>query len=105
MTPTTQFRIPSATKELFKDVCAYRNVSMSQIVIQSVERYIAEQTRDPALMRHLRTRDTEKQTGLVQDNRGTWVKPNTLKNPEDDWRHLLTLLDYSTVTDSVLTEN
>lgn len=78
---------------------------MSQIVIQSVERYIAEQTRDPALMRHLRTRDTEKQTGLVQDNRGTWVKPNTLKNPEDDWRHLPTLLDYSTVTDSVLTEN
>jgi hypothetical protein len=89
MTPTTQFRIPPKTKELFKDVCTYNNVSMSQIVIQSVERYIAEQTRDPALMRHLRTRDTEKQTGLVQDNRGTWVKPNTLKNPEDDWRHLL----------------
>jgi hypothetical protein len=62
---------------------------MSQIVIQSVERYIAEQTRDPALMRHLRTRETEKQTGLVQDDRGTWVQPNTLKNPEDDWRHLL----------------
>ena len=89
MTPTTQFRIPCKTKELFKDVCTYNNVSMSQIVIQSVERYIAEQSRDPALMRHLRTRETEKQTGLVQDDRGTWVKPNTLKNSEDDWRHLL----------------
>ena len=90
MTPTTQFRIPSKTKQLFKDVCAYRNVSMSQIVIQCVERYIAEQTRDPAMMRHLRTQETEKQTGLVQDDRGTWVKPNTLKkNPEDDWRHFL----------------
>ena len=38
MTPTTQFRIPSKTKELFKDVCTYRNVSMSQIVIDCVER-------------------------------------------------------------------
>jgi antitoxin component of RelBE/YafQ-DinJ toxin-antitoxin module len=89
MTPTTQFRIPSKTKELFKNVCTYRNVSMSQVVISFIERYIAEQTRDPAVMRHLRTRDTEKQTGLVQDPRGTWVKPETLKNPEDDWRHLL----------------
>ena len=89
MTPTTQFRIPTATKDLFKDVCAYRNVSMSQVVISFIERYIAEQTQDPALIRHLRARDTEKQTGLVQDDRGTWVKPNTLKNPEDDWRHLL----------------
>ena len=89
MTPTTQFRIPSKTKELFKNVCTYRNVSMSQVVISFIERYIAEQTRDPAVMRHLRTRETEKQTGLVQDPRGTWVKPNTLKNPEDDWRHLL----------------
>ena len=50
MTPTTQFRIPTATKDLFKDVCAYRNVSMSQVVISFIERYIAEQTRDPALM-------------------------------------------------------
>ena len=81
MTPTTQFRIPTATKDLFKDVCAYRNVSMSQVVISFIERYIAEQTRDPALIRHLRARDTEKQTGLVQDDRGTWVKPNTLKKP------------------------
>ena len=89
MTPTKQFRIPSKTKELFKDVCTYRNVSMSQIVIDCVERYIAKETQDPALMRHLRARDTEKQTGLVQDPRGTWVKPETLKNPEDDWRHLL----------------
>ena len=86
MTPTTQFRIPSRTKQLFKHVCVYRNVSMPQIVIQCVERYIAEQTRGPAMMRHLRTQETEKQTGLVQDDRGTWVKPNTLKNPEDDWR-------------------
>ena len=88
MTPTTQFRIPPKTKQLFKDVCAYRDVSMSQIVIQCVERYIAEQTRDPTMMRHLRTKETEKQTGLVQDDRGTWVKPETLIK-EDDWRHLL----------------
>ena len=88
MTPTTQFRIPTATKDLFKDVCAYRNVSMSQVVISFIERYIAEQTQDPALMRHLRARDTEKQTGLVQDPRGTWVKPQTLIK-EDDWRHFL----------------
>ena len=89
MTPTTQFRIPSKTKELFKNVCTYRNVSMSQVVISFIERYIAEQTKDPALRRHLSARETELRTGLVQDNRGTWVKPNTLKNPEDDWRHLL----------------
>ena len=89
MTPTTQFRIPSKTKELFKDVCTYKNVSMSQIVIDCVERYIAKETQDPVLMRHLRIRETEKQTGLVQDPRGTWVKPETLKNPEDDWRYLL----------------
>ena len=88
MTPTTQFRIPSKTKELFKDVCAYRNVSMSQIVIDCVERYIAKETQDPALMRYLRARDTEKQTGLVQDPRGTWVKPETLIK-EDDWRNFL----------------
>ena len=88
MTPTTQFRIPSKTKELFKNVCTYRNVSMSQVVTSFIERYIAEQTRDPAVMRHLRTRETEKQTGLVQDPRGTWVKPETLI-AVDDWRHLL----------------
>jgi len=88
MTPTTQFRIPSKTKELFKNVCTYRNVSMSQVVISFIERYIAEQTRDPAVMRHLRTRDTEKQTGLVQDPRGTWVNPEALIDM-DDWRHLL----------------
>ena len=61
---------------------------MSQFVIQCVERYIAKETQDPALMRHLRARDTEKQTGLVQDPRGTWVKPQTLIK-EDDWRHFL----------------
>ena len=88
MTPTTQFRIPSKTKELFKNVCTYRNVSMSQVVTSFIERYIAEQTRDPAVMRHLRTRETEKQTGLVQDPRGTWVKPETLIK-EDDWRNFL----------------
>ena len=88
MTPTTQFRIPSKTNELFKDFFAYRYVSMSQIVIDCVERYIAKETQDPALMKHLRARDTEKQTGLVQDPRGTWVKPETLIK-EDDWRHFL----------------
>ena len=46
MTPTTQFRIPSKTKELFKNVCTYRNVSMSQVVTSFIERYIAEQTKD-----------------------------------------------------------
>lgn len=89
MTPTTQFRIPTATKDLFKDVCAYRNVSMSQVVISFIERFIAEETKDPALRRHLSARETELRTGLVQDDRGTWVKPSTLKTPEDDWRHLL----------------
>lgn len=38
MTPTKQFRIPSKTKELFKDVGVPRNVSMSQVVINSIER-------------------------------------------------------------------
>ena len=89
MTPTTQFRIPSATKNLFKDVCAYRSVSMSQVVISFIERYIAEQTRDPALRRHLSARETELRTGLVQDDIGTWVKPETLKKPEVDWRQFL----------------
>lgn len=60
MTPTTQCRIPSKVKSLFKNVCAYRNVSMSEIVISCIQRYLAEQTRDPALMWHLRTRETEK---------------------------------------------
>ena len=61
---------------------------MSQVVINFIERYIAEQTRDQAVMGHLRTRETEKRTGLVQDPRGTWVKPETLIDV-DDWRHLL----------------
>jgi hypothetical protein len=54
MTPTTQFRIPSATKTLFKDICVHRSVSMPHVVINSIERYIAEQTRDPAVTGYLR---------------------------------------------------
>ena len=49
----------------------------------------AKETQDPALMRYLRARDTEKQTGLVQDPRGTWVNPEALKQPEDDWGYLI----------------
>ena len=89
MTPTTKFRIPSNLKAMFKDVCAYRNVSMCQIVIQCVEKYIGKETQDPALIRHLRAKETQRQTGLVQDNRGVWVEPETIQPDEDDWRHLL----------------
>ena len=88
MTKSSQFRIPLPTKNLFRDICNYRDVSMSKIVIQCLEQYIAEQTKDPALMRHLRNQQTTKATGLVQDNRNTWVKPETLIK-EDDWRRFL----------------
>jgi len=62
---------------------------MSQIVIQCVERYIAEQTKDPVLMRALRNQEITNQTGLVQNADKTWVKPETLTTEEDEWRHLL----------------
>ena len=88
MTPTTQFRIPSDLKRLFKDICTYNKVSMCEVVIHQIQSYIHKETRDQSLVRHLRTTETQQRTGLVQDNRGTWVKPETLIE-EDDWRHLL----------------
>ena len=88
MTPTTQFRIPSDLKSLFKDICTYNKVSMCEVVIHQIQSYIHKETRDQSLVRHLRTTETQQRTGLVQDNRGTWVKPETLIE-EDDWRHLL----------------
>jgi hypothetical protein len=33
--------------------------------------------------------ETEKQTGLKQDARGTWVRPETLPPDENDWRSSL----------------
>lgn len=88
MTPTTQFRINVDLKGLFKDVCAYNKVSMCEVVTHQIQSYIHKQTRDPTLIQHLRARETEIQTGLVQDEYKIWVKPETLIN-EDDWRHFL----------------
>ena len=88
-TKTSQFRIPHQTKHLFSQICAYRNVSMTSTLIGIMEKYITEQTKDPSLMRHLRNQETTRQTGLVQDENKTWVRPETLDNPEEDWRKLL----------------
>lgn len=85
MTPTTQFRIPSDLKSLFKDICTYNKVSMCEVVIHQIQSYIHKETRHQPLVRYLRTKETAQQTGLVQDNRGVWVKPETLID-EDDWR-------------------
>jgi hypothetical protein len=85
MTPTTQFRIPSDLKRLFKDICTYNKVSMCEVVIHQIQSYIHKETRHQPLVRYLRTKETAQQTGLVQDNRGVWVKPETLIE-EDDWR-------------------
>ena len=85
MTPTTQFRIPSDLKSLFKDICTYNKVSMCEVVTHQLQSYIHKETRNQPLVRYLRTKETQHQTGLVQDNRGVWVKPETLID-EDDWR-------------------
>ena len=85
MTPTTQFRIPSDLKSLFKNTCAYNNVSMCEVVIHQIQSYIHKQTRDQTLVRHLRVKETQQQTGLVQDNRGVWVSPDSIPD-ENDWR-------------------
>ena len=85
MTPTTQFRIPSDLKSLFKDICTYNKVSMCEVVIHQIQSYIHKETRHQPLVRYLRTKETAQQTGLVQENRGVWVKPETLIE-EDDWR-------------------
>jgi len=86
MTPTTQFRIPSDLKSLFKDICTYNNVSMCEVVIHQIQSYIHKQTRDQSLVRHLRVNETSQQTGLVQDNRVTWVSPDSIEPDENDWR-------------------
>ena len=86
MTPTTQFRIPSDLKSLFKNTCAYNKVSMCEVVIHQIQSYVHKQTRDQTLVRHLRVKETQQQTGLVQDNRGVWVKPETIEPNENDWR-------------------
>jgi len=89
LTPTTQFRIPTDLKNTFRDVCALRNQTMTETVIQCVSKWIVEQTRDPQILRKMKIMETEKQTGLVQDSRGTWVKPETLPPDENDWRNSL----------------
>ena len=86
MTPTTQFRIPSDLKRLFKETCNYNNVSMCEVVIHQIQSYIYKETRDQSLARYLRTKETAQQTGLVQDNRGVWVKPEPKEPDEHDWR-------------------
>jgi len=86
MTPTTQFRIPSDLKSLFKNTCAYNKVSMCEVVIHQIQSYVHKQTRDQTLVRHLRAKETQQQTGLVQDNRGVWVSPDSIATDENDWR-------------------
>tara|TARA_B110000503_G_scaffold115955_1_gene174637 strand:+ start:575 stop:739 length:165 start_codon:yes stop_codon:yes gene_type:complete len=51
-----------------------------------VERYIGKETQDPALIRHLRAKETQRQTGLIKNNRGVWVNPNSIEPDENDWR-------------------
>ena len=85
MTPTTQFRIPSDLKSLFKDICAYNKVSMCEVVIHQIQSYIHKETRDQPLVRHLRAKETQQSTGLIQDNRGVWVSPDSIE-PDNDWR-------------------
>ena len=87
-TKTSQFRIPHQTKHLFSQICAYRNVSMTSTLIGIMEKYITEQTKDPSLMRHLRNQETTRQTGLVQDENKTWVKPEQFTE-EESWRKQL----------------
>ena len=86
MTPTTQFRIPSDLKRLFKEVCNYNKVSMCEVVIYQIQSYVHKETRHQPLVRYLRTKETAQQTGLVQDNRGVWVKPESIESDENDWR-------------------
>ena len=85
MTPTTQFRIPSDLKSLFKDICTYNNVSMCEVVIHQIQSYVHKETRHQPLVRYLRTKETAQQTGLIQDNRGVWVNPDSIPD-ENDWR-------------------
>ena len=87
-TKTSQFRIPHQTKHLFSQICAYRNVSMTSTLIGIMEKYITEQTKDSSLMRHLRNQETTRQTGLVQDENKTWVKPEQFTE-EESWRKQL----------------
>ena len=59
---------------------------MCEVVIHQIQSYIHKQTRDQSLVRHLRVKETSQQTGLVQDNRGVWVKPESIESDENDWR-------------------
>ena len=59
---------------------------MCEVVIHQIQSYIYKQTRDQSLVRYLRTKETQQQTGLVQDNRGTWVNPDSIETDENDWR-------------------
>jgi hypothetical protein len=86
MTPSTQFRISSDLKSLFKDICTYNKVSMCEVVIHQIQSNIHEETKHQPLVRYLRTKETAQQTGLVQDNRGVWVSPDSIEPDEDDWR-------------------
>ena len=60
---------------------------MCEVVTHQIQSYIHKETRDQSLVRHLRAKETQEQTGLMQDNRGVWVKPESIE--ADDWRHLL----------------
>ena len=86
MTPTTQFRIPSDLKSLFKNTCAYNKVSMCEVVIHQIQSYIHKETRDQSLVRHLRAKETQRQTGLIKNSRGVWVNPNSIEPDDNDWR-------------------
>ena len=89
MTPTTQYRIPTDLKNTFRDICEIRNYTMTETVIQLLSQWVIEQSRDPLVRRKIKITETEKQTGLRQDARGTWVRPETLPPDENDWRNSL----------------
>ena len=89
MTPTTQYRIPTDLKNTFRDICEIRNYTMTETVIQLLSQWVIEQSRDPQVRRKIKITQTEKQTGLKRDARGTWVRPETLPPDENDWRNSL----------------
>ena len=59
---------------------------MCKVTIHQIQSYIHKETRDPALAGHLRTQETQQQKGLVQNNRGVWVKPHSIETDENDWK-------------------
>ena len=75
---------------MFKQVCAARGITMTKTVIEWIKHYVNEQTTDPNLLRRMQQIETEQQTGLVQDVRGTWVPKEQLEESyADEWRHHL----------------